>query len=369
MKKVVCFLFILLTVLLVIGCNAKTTHSETVKPTSNQMASTAKSTKEENQNKIVDEPHQNGDFKVTMLDVGQGLSVLIEADGHAMVYDGGNRDNSSYVVSYLKKHKITNIDYIIASHYDEDHIAGLIGILKTASVDTAIIPSYVKDTKIYKSFISAIQSANTVVYAKAGSKYKLGKAVIDILYASAGSEETENNMSTVIKVSYGSISCVLTGDAEFETEDYLVQSGAPLKSTLYIVGHHGSSHSSSDVFIKAMQPELAFISVGLDNAYGHPTDKTITTLTKNNVTIYRTDKQGEIVLSYDGSSYKVTTVRRLEERLEGDVKYVINISSMRFHLPECESASKMAIYNKKLSSKSREELIQEGYKPCGACKP
>ena len=176
-------------------------------------------------------------FKVTMLDGGQGLCVLIDADGHKMLYDGGNRENSSRVVAYLRKNNVKEIDYLIASHYDEDHIAGLIGVLRTTSVSvrTAIIPSYTSRTKIYSSFMKAVKSAKSVRYAKAGDSYKLGNATVDILYGCKGDEESNNNKSTVVKVSYADVACVLTGDAEFQTEDHLVRNGMKLGCTLYIV--------------------------------------------------------------------------------------------------------------------------------------
>lgn len=349
MKRILYFLFSLLIAVLTVVCDANAANSEA---------------------------DRNAAFKLTMLDVGQGLSVLIEADGRFMIYDGGNREYSSYVVSYLKRHRISNIEYLIASHYDEDHIAGLIGILRTASVGTAIIPQYEADTRIYESFMEAVQTADSVVYASAGNSYKLGKATVDILYACNGTEQTENNMSTVIKVSYGGFSCILTGDAEYDTENVLVQNGTDLQCNLYVVGHHGSYYSSSEQFVKAMRPEIAFIGVGAGNKYGHPTEQTLAVLDANGAAVYRTDLQGEISLYYDGSEYKVVTERDLQRRNQatGNIKtdnmtYVLNESSMRFHLPECEAVYKMAYYNRKHSRKSREDLIAEGYSPCGACNP
>ena len=349
MKRILHFLFSLLIAVLTIACDV---------------------------NAAGPEADRNAAFKLTMLDVGQGLSVLIEADGHFMVYDGGNREYSSYVVSYLRRHKISNIEYLIASHYDEDHIAGLIGILRTASVGTAIIPQYEADTRIYESFMEAVRSADSVVYASAGKSYKLGKATVDILYACNGTEQTENNKSTVIKVSYGGFSCILTGDAEYDTESVLVQNGTDLKCNLYVVGHHGSYYSSSEQFVKAMRPEIAFISAGAGNKYGHPTEQTLATLDAGGATVYRTDLQGGISLYCDGSEYKVVTERDQVRRSRAtdnaatdNATYVLNESSMRFHLPECEAVYKMAYYNRKYSSKSREDLIAEGYFPCGACNP
>lgn len=95
-------------------------------------------------------------FSMTMLDVGQGLSLLIEADGHYMIYDGGGQSRSSYVVSYLKQHNVTKLDYLVASHYDEDHISGLIGVMNTTKVDQAITPDYLRETRVFNSFRSTL---------------------------------------------------------------------------------------------------------------------------------------------------------------------------------------------------------------------
>ena len=313
-------------------------------------------------------------FKVTMLDVGQGLCVLIDADGHKLVYDGGNRENSSRVVAYLRKNNVKEIDYLVASHYDEDHIAGLIGVLRTSSVGTAIIPSYQSKTKIYSSFMKAVKTAKSVKNAKAGDIYKLGGATVEILYGCKGDEETNNNKSTVVKVSYGDVSCVLTGDAEFQTEDYLVRNGAKLGCTLYVVGHHGSRWSSSDKFVKAMRPKIGFISVGVANKHGHPTKRTLDTLNNNGVEIFRTDTQGTVVFGSDGRAYAISTEgKKFNNEVSvlppAGTKYVINTSSKRFHRPDCKAVSNISGHNKGYTVKSRKELIDEGYTACGYCKP
>lgn len=324
--------------------------------------------------KSTGEPVKDARFKVTMLDVGQGLCVLINADGHKMVYDGGNRENSSRVVAYLRKNNVKEFDYLVASHFDEDHIAGLIGILRTTSVGTAIIPSYTSETKIYHSFMKAVKSAKSVIYAKAGDSYKLGNATVDVLYGCKGDEETNNNKSTVVRVSYGDVACVLTGDAEFQTESYLVRNVAKLGCTLYIVGHHGSSGSSSDRFVKAMRPKVGFISVGVGNKHGHPTKRTLDTLQNNGVEIFRTDTGGTVTFESDGRAYHVSMEGKKHNNdisvlpLAG-TKYIINKSSKRFHFPDCKAVPSIPGHNKGYTAKSRKELIDEGYISCGYCKP
>ena len=119
---------------------------------------------------------------MTMLDVGEGLSVLVQADGEYMLYDGGGRDASSYVVSSLSSRGISELDYMVASHYDEDHISGLVGVLHTAQVDMTVIPDYQADTSIYASFEKAVASAGTtVVYPAPGDTFSLGSAQCQVL--------------------------------------------------------------------------------------------------------------------------------------------------------------------------------------------
>lgn len=131
----------------------------------------------------------NAPFSMTMLDVGQGLSLLFQCDGKYMLYDGGGSERSSYVVSCLQEHDISDIDLMIASHYDEDHIAGLIGVLKTTTVQTIIDPDYTVDGYIYDSFLSAqSESGATVIHPNAGDQFSLGNAVVQIIHEDPSAE-------------------------------------------------------------------------------------------------------------------------------------------------------------------------------------
>lgn len=310
-------------------------------------------------------------LQITVLDVGQGLSVLMCSNEEYVLYDGGGRQHSSYVVSYLKHHGVKNLQYLFASHYDEDHIAGLIGALRTIPVNEAIISNYSADTSIYKSFMSAVNKAEKVTCAEAGNKYRFGDATITILYAANGSERMENDKSTVVSVTMGDFACTITGDAEYGTEEKLIQSGVPLNCDVYIVGHHGSSSSSSPAFVSAMSPKTSIISVGVGNDYGHPTEKTLKVLTNNGSTVYRTDLLGEVYVTSDGWDYIVTSKKNSNSdvRKSQEVMYVLNNSSRKFHRLDCKAISKIASYNKEYSNDSRNELIDQGYNPCGRCNP
>ena len=286
-------------VIMMLGCNPakiETITNQQKEPSGNSVTANQKNDFKQ---------YDSYPFALSMLDVGQGLCILVRSGEEYLVYDGGGRDSSSYVVSFFKRNHIKKIKYIIASHYDEDHIAGLVGLLRTTSVNTAIVPDYQANTKIYATFQSALKKADSVEYAKAGNRYKVGEANFEILYATDNTEEKENNKSTVIRLEYKNFSCIITGDAAAETETKLVDRGEKLSCDLYVVGHHGSSSSSSPGFVAAMKPKLAFISVGKDNKYYHPTKRVLRVLDNNNTTVYRTDMQGTVTLVHDGTKYIV----------------------------------------------------------------
>lgn len=345
------------------------------------------------------ESGEDASFSATMLDVGQGLSVLIQSDGQNMLYDGGNRSHSSYVVAYLQQHGVDHLDYMVASHYDEDHIAGLVGVLNTATVDTIICPDYETDSKIYQSFINGEEKSGAKVeHPDADTEYMLGNAKIDILHDDP-SMNGENNRSIAVKVTYGTFSMILTGDSEEEAEDAMISSGEDLHADLYVAGHHGSSSSSSQKFLQAVSPSYAWISCGLGNSYGHPHKETMQKFQNDGIQIFRTDKQGEVTVYSNGSSYWFSTTpsddwksgneesgtqdaqsKNTQPAKESannsavsenttETGYVLNTHTMKFHRPDCDAVQKMSSSNREDSSLSREELIAEGYSPCGLCKP
>lgn len=256
------------------------------------------------------DPHSGtgSDFSLTMLNVGQGLSLLIQSNGKYMIYDGGGRDTSSYVVAYLKAHDISLIDYLVASHYDEDHIAGLIGVLNTTQVSVAYTPAYTADTSIYNSFCSKLSTNGAInKHPAVGETFSLGETEVTFISPINYSYGNENNFSLAVRIVHGAFSCIITGDAETEAELDMISGGYAVDSDLLVVGHHGSSSSSCSAFIKAVAPEYAFISVGAGNPYKHPTAQTLNTLSANNVSIFRTDESGEVTCYSDSKRYWFST--------------------------------------------------------------
>ena len=233
-------------------------------------------------------------IKVQVLDVGQGLSVLLTCGDAAMLYDGGGRDTSSFVVAYLKNQGIETLDYVVVSHYDSDHMAGVIGVINVFDIDTLIAPDYAAETKLYASFEKAVQNYDlTVTSPVPGDTYPFGSGTFQILAPLDTDYENENDYSVVLRVSLGDSSLLLAGDATENSETEMLESGMALASNVLLAGHHGSSSSTSEAFLKAVSPDYAIISCG-SNSYGHPARRVMELLETNSIPLYRTDLQGTI---------------------------------------------------------------------------
>lgn len=243
----------------------------------------------------------SGDMAVHFLDVGQGLSVLVQSGGENLLYDGGDRSHSSFVVSYLKSQQISNIDYLISSHYDEDHVSGLIGCLNAFSVENVIGSDYVHDSSLYDSFMETVVSLGLEVqYPQVGETFPFGTGEFTILSPAAISTDSNEN-SVAIKLTNGSNNFILTGDAEHNSEENMIRSGIDLNCDVLCVGHHGSASSTSWDLLQASVPGFAVISCGVDNQYGHPDADTLDRLSSMEIPVFRTDMQGTIIALSNGN--------------------------------------------------------------------
>lgn len=323
-------------------------------------------------------------FSLTILDVGQGLSVLVQADGEYLLYDGGGRGASSYVVAYLQQYGVTELEWLVASHYDEDHISGLVGALHTTPVEQALMPDYTTDTQIYQSLQNALaEKAVTVTYPAQGDTFSLGGAEIQIVGPKNCDYDSDNSNSLCLRIEYGDFRCLLTGDAEQDAERDMAASRQDLSCDVYVVGHHGSSSSTSEELLEVASPRYAFLSVGAGNAYGHPTEQTLDALRQHGVALYRTDTQGEVTVYSDGENCWFRT-NSCEDWTPGSqtvpdtpfatalsqsARYVLNTHTKKFHYPDCPSVEQMSDKNKDFTDATREELISRGYTPCGRCDP
>ena len=317
---------------------------------------------------------ENAPLQVHFIDVGQALSVLVECDGQFMLYDGGNVDDGSLVVSYLQQQGVEELQYVFCSHAHEDHVGGLAAALAYFPAHHVYAPVTEADTKCFRDFVKYTQQQGlSVEVPAAGTVWQLGSATITQLGPVAQYSDT-NDTSLVLRLDYGSTSFLLTGDMEADAERDLVNSGANLKADVLQVGHHGSSTSTSYIFLNSVLPEMGVISCGVNNKYGHPHEETLSILRDAGVDVYRTDLLGTITIGSDGQNYTVGTEHTATDAqfnptapaASGTAQqgYIGNVNSKKFHLPSCPNLP--AEKNQILFS-GYDEAVAAGYTPCGTC--
>ena len=313
-------------------------------------------------------------LEVHFIDVGQALSVLVECDGQFMLYDGGNVDDGSLVVSYLQSQGVEQLEYVFCSHAHEDHVGGLAAVMAKFPAGHAYSSVMEASTKCFNDFVKYTQQQGLQLEVPSvGTVWPLGSATVTLLGPVTQYSET-NNTSLVLRIDYGNTSYLLTGDMEKTAETDLVNSGANLKADVLQVGHHGSSTSTGYLFLNAVLPEMGVISCGTGNKYGHPHEETLSILRDAKVDVYRTDLQGTITIGSDGQNFTAGTERFVPDSQlnptdpssssTAQQAYIGNVNSKKFHLPSC--ANLPAEKNQILFS-SYDEAVAAGYSPCSSC--
>ena len=313
-------------------------------------------------------------FEMHFIDVGQALSVLVECDGQYMLYDGGNVDDGSLVVSYLQSQGVEQLEYVFCSHAHEDHVGGLAAALAYFPAYHVYSPVTEASTKCFKDFVKYTQQQGLQVEVPAvGTTWPLGGATVTMVGPVAQYSDT-NDTSIVLRIEYGSTSFLLTGDMEKTAETDLVNSGVNLRADVLQVGHHGSSTSTGYLFLNSVLPEMAVISCGVNNKYGHPHEETLSILRDAGVDVYRTDLQGTITIGSDGQNYTVGTEHFAEDAQlnptdpsassTAQQAYIGNVNSKKFHLPSC---SNLPAEKNQILFSSYDEAIAAGYTPCASC--
>jgi competence protein ComEC len=251
-----------------------------------------------------------GMLEVVFLDVGQGDATLIESPtGTQVLIDGGK---GSMVLTSLG-HEIDffdrDIDMIIATHPDADHIGGLIDVLLRYNVHTVVMTENESDTPVFDSFKKVVEEEGAeIIYARRGQVFDLGSGesgstTLSILFPDRDPSGLESNMSSIVaRLVYGESEFMLTGDSPQQIEEYLVSLGGALRSDVLKLGHHGSRTSTSPIFLNAVNPTYAVISAGQDNSYGHPHKEVTELLTREGVAQKNTAESGSISFVSDGVS-------------------------------------------------------------------
>lgn len=241
---------------------------------------------------------------VHYIDVGQADSILVQVNGKNMLIDAGNKADGDKIVSYLQKQRVKKLDYVIATHPHEDHIGGMSAVLNKFTVEDFYAPKKTAATRAFENMVKALDGKK-IKTAFAGVKLDLGEDVnCEIIAPNSKDYKEINNYSAVIKLDYKDNKFLFTGDAESLSEEEIIKSNIDISSDVLKIGHHGSSSSTSSDFLDKVSPEIAIISTGKNNDYGHPHKETLSALKKRNITIYRTDIDGTVVLSSDGTKIK-----------------------------------------------------------------
>lgn len=240
-------------------------------------------------------------LSVHFIDVGQGDCTLIICRDKAMLIDTGGQEAFLKVDSYLKAQGINEIEWLVATHADEDHIGAGADIMKQYKVNNILMNKISNNTDSFANFISAVSK----------EKAKIFKPVVNDIYSMADLsfrviapikeyKDSTNNSSIVIKLQYGHKSFIFQGDAELLEERDIINSNADISADVIKIGHHGSNNSSSEEYLKKVNPYIAVISAGLNNSYNLPSEKLLKRLEEFEIDYKRTDTDGNICIATDG---------------------------------------------------------------------
>ena len=334
---------------------------------------------------------------VYCLNVGEGSSTLFCSGTTAVLIDGGDARTSSYVVGFLKGLGIRRLQLVVATHYDSDHISGLVGAMSAFAVDEVWGPDYEGDTKTYTSFAEMIGKRSIPwTKVKDGQRFASDGCTVTVLASSVpeplrngvddgpedgtpeGNRETGEDTSLALRVTLDNVSILVMGDSGAARERALVKKGAVEQYDIFLVNHHGSRYSNTAELLNAARPRYAVISVGT-NDYGHPAKECIDRLVECGAGIFRTDLQGTVSLAVEGSTVRADRavltdpyehpggddVQTVEH--PADVSYILNGNSMVYHLPTCVNTAGVMRRNWFYFYGTAEEAEELGYRPCGTC--
>ena len=249
------------------------------------------------------------DIAVHYLYVGQGDCEIIICEGHAMLIDAGESGNEKKIIDYLHNCGITTLEYVVATHPHSDHIGAMPYVMDSFTVKNIVMTSLPEEQiptyYCYSQLVNLISDSKiNLITARAGIKFLLGSAEITVIAPVEYGSDLNNN-SIVLRVDYKGGSFIFQGDAELEEEESILSAGLNIDCDVIKIGHHGGSSSSNEMYLKKVTPEIAVISCGKNNEYGHPHENTLRRIKTYTDNIYRTDLLSDIVVTFDGKNYKV----------------------------------------------------------------
>jgi competence protein ComEC len=251
-----------------------------------------------------------GDLRAYFLDAGQGDSSVILFKDKVILIDAGEAEYGDRVVRDLEKLGVTRIDLLVATHPHSDHIGGMQMVLARFPVGKVLDSGIPSSSSLYEHFLKTIDERNiSYGIAERGQKIDLDPS-LGILVLSSPEEQFGDDINTnsiVLRITYGTVNLLYAADATAVAEDVMERAGCPLDAQILKIGHHGSSDASSAAFLSRVNPEVAVISLGRDNEYGHPHEETLERLRAAGPLVLRTDQDGTILVRSDGKTCSVAT--------------------------------------------------------------
>jgi competence protein ComEC len=294
----------------------------------------------------------SGNLNVYFFDVGQGDSTLIVFKNTTILVDAGESDEGDVVVRDIRSMGISRIDLLVATHPHSDHIGGMEKVLDSFEVGQVVDAGMPHPSLLYRQFLDEVESRN-IQYTVAHEGQSIDPdPALRILVLSPPvrhSGDDLNDNSVVLRISYGTFDVLLTGDAGRAAEDRMLATGYALDAEVLKVAHHGSTYSTGPRFLERVHPDVAVISAGAGNPYGHPADATLAALEQAGCMVYRTDRDGDIRVTSDGITSTVQSSSRERNRpvpgvttvpgtygtatTTAPARYDVVISETRFNAP------------------------------------
>ena len=242
---------------------------------------------------------------IKFIDVGQGEAILIALPEKTMLIDAGPTGSAPKIAQVLQELGRDKIDYLVATHPDEDHIGGMADVISSTQIGTIYAPNKTNNTATYRKFLTAIQNNNLqITLAEAGTiidqtdSYKL-----EILWPKKDANFPEtNDYSIIIKLTVGNKMFLFTGDAPTSA----ILDSNPGHIDVLKLSHHGSRTGTTEQLVRKLSPTYAVVSYAVDNSYGHPMQSVLNTLRKHSVEVWGTGANGTITITCDGTNIDIS---------------------------------------------------------------
>ncbi|WP_332692800.1 MBL fold metallo-hydrolase [Halalkalibacter lacteus] len=250
--------------------------------------------------------HFSEELAVHYIDVGQGDATLLKGPDFTILIDAGRHDAGN-VTPYLQIQGVTDIDLMILTHPHADHIGQADKVIQELSVKEVWMSGDEHSSATFERVLDALLASDAKYHEpRAGESYSFGSALVEVYNPESVTGDLHEG-SVSVRITYGDIKFLFTGDAEHQTEEDIINRGHDIQAHIFQLGHHGSTTSNTQAFLDQVQPEVAIYSVREGNSYGHPHDEIVERLKTMGIDLYGTDVDGHIIVTTDGEQYTVST--------------------------------------------------------------